>query len=166
MLIKSYKLRSIFLKNCSKYCVLITPLGRVYIKLYTHLVFIKKSYLIIVNIDTYKYMLRRLFEYRISGLRCYSKMLELYGLGYVFSLYSKENILRLEGGCSHKIFLEVGQGIVLYVEKKRVLIYSISKKRLSHTVMLIKMLKRRDVYKGKGIRMFGEILKLKIGKRR
>lgn len=94
------------------------------------------------------------------------KEMVLEGLGYMFMVYSKERELRFEGGYSHGIYLKYGVGVVLAVEKKRILIYSLNKKDVSDLNMNIRKLKKVDVYKGKGIKDKDELIVLKVGKKR
>jgi large subunit ribosomal protein L6 len=112
-------------------------------------------------------MVKKMVQGNISSSKVgyYSEM-TLEGLGYMFMLYAQDKKLRFEGGYSHGLYLSYGKGVLLAVEKKRLLIYGLLQKEVSDLNKSIRSLKRLDRYKGKGVRNKDEAVLLKIGKKR
>ena len=95
----------------------------------------------------------------------YEKILELTGVGYRATL--KGNLLNLQLGFSHDISYEIPQEIKLTVEKSTVIkINGIDKELVGKVAAEIKMLKPIEPYKGKGIKIRGEYVLRKEGKKK
>ena len=97
----------------------------------------------------------------------YKKELEIIGVGYKVSVAN--NVLELNLGFSHSIFLAVPAEIkVTTVTEKgqnpRVILEGIDKELIGVIAAKIKSLRKVEPYKGKGIRFLGESVRRKAGK--
>ncbi|MEM8964934.1 MAG: 50S ribosomal protein L6 [Bacteroidota bacterium] len=97
----------------------------------------------------------------------YKRKLELVGVGYRANVQG--DILELNLGYSHNIFLQIPEGIKAAAEtakgKNPILTLEGSDKQLIGQVAAkIKSLRPVEPYKGKGIRFVGEIVRRKAGK--
>lgn len=96
----------------------------------------------------------------------YEKKLEVRGVGYRFVIAGKKMTFSL--GFSHPVTFNIPVGIAVAVdaENKNVLTISGPDKQLvGETAARIRGLKVPEIYKGKGIRYFGEHITLKQGKK-
>ena len=101
----------------------------------------------------------------IGSSKGYEKTLELVGVGYRAAL--KGNQLNLQLGYSHDINFDIPDGIKIAVEKQTTLKISGSDKQLIGLVVSkIKMLRKIEPYKGKGIREKGQYVLKKEGKKK
>ena len=101
----------------------------------------------------------------IGSSKGYEKTLELVGVGYRAAL--KGNQLNLQLGYSHDINFNIPDGIKIAVEKQTTLKISGSDKQLIGLVVSkIKMLRKIEPYKGKGIREKGQYVLKKEGKKK
>ncbi len=107
---------------------------------------------------------RTLIANMIEGVtKGYEKSLEIVGVGYRASKQGKKLILNL--GYSHPIEIEEEPGIEIAVEgNNKITVKGIDKQRVGQVAAIIKDTRRPDVYKGKGVRYSGEVIKLKEGK--
>jgi large subunit ribosomal protein L6 len=93
----------------------------------------------------------------------FSRTLEIVGVGY--KAESKGSSLHLALGYSHPVVFPLPQGITAQVESNTVIKLSGSDKELlGETAARVRMLRKPDVYKNKGIRYRGERLIKKVGK--
>ncbi|MBP2677117.1 MAG: rplF [Deltaproteobacteria bacterium] len=93
----------------------------------------------------------------------FSRTLEIVGVGY--KAESKGGSLHLALGYSHPVVFPLPQGITAQVESNTVIKLSGSDKELlGETAARVRMLRKPDVYKNKGIRYRGERLIKKVGK--
>jgi len=91
--------------------------------------------------------------------------LDIVGIGYKVTI--NKQLLYFKLGFSHKIKYELPDNVRAFSTKANHLcLYSISWSMLKQTAAKIKALKNPEPYKGKGIRYRGEIINLKIGKRK
>lgn len=91
--------------------------------------------------------------------------LDIVGIGYKVTINKQSLYFKL--GFSHKIKYELPDNVRAFSTKANHLcLYSISWSILKQTAAKIKALKNPEPYKGKGIRYRGEIINLKIGKRK
>lgn len=106
----------------------------------------------------------RLVRNAITGVReGFEKVLEIVGTGYRGQMEGNTLILSL--GYSHQIKFPAPEGIKLSVEENsRLKIFGIDKNLVGTVTHNIKILRKPDSYKGKGIRYLGEKLRLKPGK--
>ncbi len=94
----------------------------------------------------------------------YEKVLEINGVGYRAQVQGQKINFTL--GYSHPIEFELPQGISAEVDKKQTVLTlrGIDKHLIGQVSANIRSLRPPNVYKGKGIRFAGEIIKLKVGK--
>ncbi len=91
------------------------------------------------------------------------KELEIVGIGYKAQVEGKELVLNL--GYSNPIRYPIAEGIEIKVEKQtQISIAGINKQLVGQVAAEIKAFRKPDVYKGKGIRYKGELLRKKVGK--
>tara|TARA_B110000881_G_C18517327_1_gene485640 strand:+ start:539 stop:1078 length:540 start_codon:yes stop_codon:yes gene_type:complete len=95
----------------------------------------------------------------------HEKILELNGVGFRATL--KGNILGLQLGFSHDVSYTIPEGVSLTVEKSTVIkITSINKEIVGKVASEIVMLKPVEPYKGKGIKVRGQYVLRKEGKKK
>ena len=95
----------------------------------------------------------------------YEKILELVGVGYRAAI--KGNQLNLQLGYSHDINFDIPDGIKILVEKQTTLkISGFDKQKVGAVVSKLKILRRIEPYKGKGIREKGQYVLKKEGKKK
>jgi len=107
---------------------------------------------------------RALIANMIAGVtEGFEKKLELVGVGYRVKTDPKGVLLTL--GYSHPVIFETPKGIEIVVEdNKTILVKGIDKQLVSQTAAKIRELRKPEPYKGKGIRYFGEVVRIKPGK--
>ena len=95
----------------------------------------------------------------------YEKILELVGVGYRAAL--KGSQLNLQLGFSHDISYKIPDGVKLTVEKSTIIkINGIDKELVGKVAAEIKMFKPVEPYKGKGIKLRGQYVLRKEGKKK
>lgn len=109
-------------------------------------------------------LLANMIEWVTNG---YEKKLLVMGVGYAVKMDGKKFNFAL--GFSHKIIFDIPQNIEAKVEQDPkgnyiITLNSIDKQSLWEYAAKIKALRKPEPYKGKGIRYFGEQIKLKAGK--
>jgi large subunit ribosomal protein L6 len=94
----------------------------------------------------------------------YQIVLEITGVGYRAQVTG--NKLTLSLGYSNPVEYSLPDGIVASLDQKQtqITLTGIDKQQIGHVAACIKALRPPDSYKGKGIRLKGERLKLKVGK--
>ena len=111
---------------------------------------------------------RSLLNNMVTGVsKGYTKELELVGVGYKAS--AQNNILELNLGYSHNIFIAVPQELSVKAETPKgknptVTLEGIDKQLIGQVAAKIKSFRQVEPYKGKGIRFVGEIVRRKAGK--
>jgi len=95
----------------------------------------------------------------------YEKTLELVGVGYRAALKGKQ--LNLQLGYSHDINFDIPDGIKITVEKQTTLkISGADKQQVGSVASKIKILRKIEPYKGKGVREKGQYILKKEGKKK
>ncbi|MCE7069259.1 MULTISPECIES: 50S ribosomal protein L6 [Dyadobacter] len=97
----------------------------------------------------------------------YKKELEIIGVGYKAS--AANNVLELQLGYSHNIFMAIPEEIKLTTtsekgQNPKVILEGIDKELIGSVAAKIKSLRKVEPYKGKGIRFVGEVVRRKAGK--
>lgn len=97
----------------------------------------------------------------------YKKELEIIGVGYKAA--ASNNILELQLGYSHNIFMAIPNEIKVTTtsekgQNPKVILEGIDKELIGSVAAKIKSLRKVEPYKGKGIRFVGEIVRRKAGK--
>ena len=111
-------------------------------------------------------MNRSLLYNAIIGTSCgYVKTLELSGVGFRAAIKGKQ--LNLQLGFSHDINFDIPETIKITVEKQTIIKISGSdKQEVGMIASKIKLLRRPEPYKGKGIREQGQYILRKEGKKK
>ncbi len=109
-------------------------------------------------------MYRTLLSNMVKGVaEGYTKTLDIVGVGY--KAESKKGALQLALGYSHPVVFPLPDGIHAEVEANTVIkVTGIDKELVGETAARIRLLRKPDVYKLKGIRYRGERLIKKVGK--
>src|SRR3989338_521488 len=109
---------------------------------------------------TYRTLIGNMVEGVVKG---YEKKLEIRGIGYKAEKQGDSLVFRL--GFSHPVTVKPESGINFSIEKNIIVISGIDKEKVGAETAKIRALKNPDPYKGKGIAYFGEVIKLKPGKK-
>jgi large subunit ribosomal protein L6 len=101
---------------------------------------------------------------QIEGvLKGYQRTLELTGVGYRAQVQGQT--LTFSVGFSHPVSLDLPTGVQATVDKQTVVsIRGIDKRLVTQVAAKIRKVRSPDVYKQKGIRYVGEVLRKKAGK--
>jgi large subunit ribosomal protein L6 len=93
----------------------------------------------------------------------YQKNLEIMGVGY--RAQAQGNSLTFTVGYAHPVSLSLPKGVEVSVDKQTLIsLKGIDKRVVSQSAAQIRTLKVPDVYKQKGIKYIGEVLRKKAGK--
>jgi large subunit ribosomal protein L6 len=92
----------------------------------------------------------------------FKKELEIIGVGY--RAEKKDKTLTMLLGFSSPIVFQEPEGINIQVNKQMISVEGIDKCLVGQTASKIRSFRKPDVYKGKGIRYVGEIVRKKVGK--
>lgn len=108
---------------------------------------------------------RSLISNAVKGVEdMWSKRLEIVGTGYNGKMQGRD--LNLKLGLSHPVIFKSPEGVQLTMEGNNIIIITgIDKQQVGEVAHQIKLLKKPDAYKGKGIRYEGEYIRLKPGKK-
>lgn len=108
---------------------------------------------------------RSLIANAVAGVvKPWEKRLEIVGTGYNVKMQGEDLVFKI--GYSHPVVFNKVQGIQYKVEgNNKIVVAGIDKQLVGQIAYQIKIIKKPDPYKGKGIRYQGEILKLKPGKK-
>lgn len=108
---------------------------------------------------------RQLIFNGVSGVNeLWKKRLEVVGTGFNVKLQGEDLLFKL--GYSHPIVFKKIPYIVYQVEGNNIVVVSgVDKQLVGQVAYQIKLLRKPDVYKGKGIRYEGEKLRIKPGKK-
>jgi large subunit ribosomal protein L6 len=93
----------------------------------------------------------------------FQRRLEIQGVGYRAQIQGRSLVLTI--GYSHPVQIDPPDGIQLAVENNtNVIVSGIDKELVGNVAARIRAVRPPEVYKGKGIRYAGEVIKLKAGK--
>lgn len=93
----------------------------------------------------------------------FTKNLEIHGVGYRAG--KEDNVLVLSLGYSHPVKLDIPVGIEVKLEgNTKLAITSSDKQKVGDFAALVRRKRPPEVYKGKGIRYQGEVIRKKAGK--
>jgi len=108
---------------------------------------------------------RSLIQNAVSGLtKPWEKHLEVSGTGYSVKLIGED--LEIKVGFSHPVIFKKIDGIKYRVEgNKKIVVFGSDKQKVGEVANKIRSIKIPDIYKGKGIKYVGEILRIKPGKK-
>lgn len=107
---------------------------------------------------------RSLLNNMVTGVSAgFVRRLEILGVGYKCDVQGKTLVLNL--GYSHPINFPIPDGITVSVEKgTAVSISGVDRELVGQTAAVLRGYRAPDSYKGKGVRHFGEVIRLKAGK--
>jgi ribosomal protein L6P/L9E len=107
-----------------------------------------------------------LLAQKIQGVsRGYFVYLRVVGVGY--RVFLSENILTFKIGFSHFYKVKVPNSTRVFLPEPTLLcLYGIDKNQVTQIAAKIKSIKPPSVYKGKGIRLLDELIRLKEGKKK
>ena len=91
------------------------------------------------------------------------KRLQIEGIGFRAELSGKT--LSLQIGFSHPVKVAVPEGLAVTVEKNMITISGADREQVGQFAASVRMLKKPEPYKGKGIRYEGEVVRKKAGKK-
>ncbi|MEK7633307.1 MAG: 50S ribosomal protein L6 [Patescibacteria group bacterium] len=108
---------------------------------------------------------RQLISNAVSGVeKNWEKKLEVVGTGFTVKLQGEDLVFKI--GYSHPVIFKKQPGIKYQVEgNNKVTVVGHDKQLVGQVAYQIKIIKKPDVYKGKGIRYLGEKLRIKPGKK-
>lgn len=108
---------------------------------------------------------RQLISNAVDGVqKPWTKKLKVVGTGFNVKLDKEDLVFKL--GYSHPVVFKKLPGLKYQVEgANKVVVLGIDKQQVGQTAYQIKILKKPDVYKGKGIQYEGEKLRIKPGKK-
>jgi len=108
---------------------------------------------------------RQLISNAVTGVeKPWEKKLEVVGTGYTVKLQGEDLVFKI--GYSHLVTFKKQPGIKYAVEgNNKVTVSGFNKQMVGQVAYQIKMIRKPDVYKGKGIRYLGEKLRIKPGKK-
>jgi len=109
-------------------------------------------------------LMRSLVANAVTGVtEGFQKELEIVGIGYRAEV--EKGILVLQLGFSHPVRFQVSEGVEVKVERtNQIIVSGINRQKVGQVAADICRLRKPDVYKGKGIRYKGEVLRKKVGK--
>jgi len=108
---------------------------------------------------------RQLVYDAVVGLETpWQKRMEIVGTGFNVKLQGEDLVFKV--GYSHPVVFKKVEGIKYKVEgTNKVVVEGADKQLVGQTAYQIKIIKKPDAYKGKGIRYEGEQLRIKPGKK-
>ncbi len=108
-------------------------------------------------------LFQRLISNMVKGVtEGFSRQLEVNGVGYKVAL--KGDVLDLQLGYSHPIEYNIPKDIEIKVEKNLITILGADKQKVGQIASEIRLLRKPEPYKGKGIKYLEEIIHRKVGK--
>ena len=124
----------------------------------------KKNKYFEINLKIFK-LYYQLILNKINGLiNGFFSQLECKGLGYKAKL--KNSFLILKLGFSHKLSIKIPTNIHVFCSKSNnIIFFSNDKQKLYLFMYKVKAFRKPDNYKGKGLKLKKEVLKLKEGKK-
>lgn len=107
--------------------------------------------------------LKKLLENKFHGVqRGFLIYLQIIGVGYRVEKDQNENLLYFKLGHSHDITYKLPQGIRVFLQSGTSLcLFGLDKNQLTQVASSIRKLRPPEPYKGKGIRLLNENIKLK-----
>lgn len=108
-------------------------------------------------------LVRSLLANAVHGVTTgFEKRLEIHGVGYSAEVKGQKVDFKL--GFSHPVSYVIPEGIGVKVERNLITVTGHDRQKVGQVSAEIRSLRRPDVYKQKGIRYQGELLRKKAGK--
>jgi large subunit ribosomal protein L6 len=116
-------------------------------------------------VKSYHGLVRAILSNIIYGVKNgYTKILKMEGIGYKFEV--SENDLIINAGHTHKHYISIPSDISVKLESSvKIILFGINKSSLNSYTYYIRAINPPEPYKGKGILLFNEQIKKKVGKR-
>lgn len=110
-------------------------------------------------------LFRSLIANAVAGVqKMWEKKLEIVGTGFNAKMQGQD--IALKTGFSHPVIFAARPGVTYSVEGTNIItVSSVNKQAAGEVAHLIKLVRKPDPYKGKGIKYVGEYMKLKPGKK-
>lgn len=110
-------------------------------------------------------LFRSIIANAVTGVETpWTKRLEVVGTGFNVKLQGQDLVFKI--GYSHQVIFKKIDGISFAVDgNTKCIVSGIDKQLVGQTAYQIKILRKPDVYKGKGIRYEGEVVRIKPGKK-
>ncbi len=110
-------------------------------------------------------LFRSIIYNAITGLdKSWQKRMEVVGTGFNVKLQGEDLLFKV--GYSHTVLFKKVPNIKYQVEgNNKIVISGADKQLVGQVAYQMKMIRKPDVYKGKGVRYEGEVIKLKAGKK-
>jgi large subunit ribosomal protein L6 len=106
---------------------------------------------------------RALLANAVTGVsKGFGRQLEIHGVGY--SAEVKGRVVNFKLGFSHPVTFPIPQGTEIKVERNLISVTGCDRQQVGQVAADIRALRPPDVYKHKGIRYAGEMLRKKAGK--
>ena len=107
---------------------------------------------------------RSLMANAVTGVTTgFKKELDIVGVGYRAELKGKQVTFAL--GYSHPIVFDIPNGIDIVIDKQtHITVTGIDRQLVGQVAANIRLMRKPDPYKQKGVRYMGEVLKKKVGK--
>lgn len=109
--------------------------------------------------------IRNIIQNAVIGLeKKWQKTLEVVGTGYNVKQQGEDVVFKV--GYSHPVVFQKEEGVSYKVQgNNKVTVLGIDKQRVGEVAYKMKMIRKPDAYKAKGLRYEGEIIKTKPGKK-
>lgn len=110
-------------------------------------------------------LFRTLINNAVIGVeKPWQKRLEIVGTGFNVKLQGEDLVFKV--GYSHPVVFKKVAGLKFQTEgNNKIVVSGINKQLVGEVAFQIKIIKKPDPYKGKGIRYEGEMIKIKPGKK-
>ena len=107
---------------------------------------------------------RSLMANAVTGVtEGFKRELDIVGVGYRAELKGKQAVFAL--GYSHPIVFDIPNGIDIAIDKQtHITVTGIDRQLVGQVAANIRLMRKPDPYKQKGVRYMGEVLKKKVGK--
>ena len=101
----------------------------------------------------------------VTGVReLFERKLEIVGIGYRAQVQGRA--IQLALGYSHPVVFPLPEGITVDIDKQTLItLRGADKAVLGQTAAKLRMLRKPDPYKGKGIKYSDEVVRRKVGKK-
>ena len=108
---------------------------------------------------------RSLVQNMVTGVKApFEKKLEVVGIGYRGQVQGRT--IQLALGYSHPVIFPLPEGITAEIDKQTLItLRGADKALLGQTASKLRMLRKPDPYKGKGIKYSDEVIRRKVGKK-
>jgi large subunit ribosomal protein L6 len=108
---------------------------------------------------------RALVANMVQGVKeGFERRLEIVGIGYRAQMQGRN--IQLALGYSHPVIFPLPEGVTAEIDKQTTItLRSADKALLGQTAARLRMLRRPDPYKGKGIKYADEVIRRKVGKK-